>query len=135
MREVDEVDAAAVVEALGQDDPWERLGLSPRQEPAEPARPTSPDIDVSAILGPGVYLLAYHGRVVHVGQARAVWQRIYAHRTVNDRVPKVGTAWLPTKGFIFDQVLVRHCRVEDLDRMEAEMATRYGFRRDRANRA
>lgn len=79
--------------------------------------------DISACLGPGVYALVKRGVVIYVGRSKSVYQRVYAHRTTASRAArgKAIPTWLPIKGFVFDEVWVRPCRVEELDALEAEM--------------
>lgn len=83
--------------------------------------------DVSEILQPGVYALVKRGVVIYVGKSKSMYQRIYAHRTTANRAArgKAIPTWLPIKGFVFDQIFVRPCKLEDLDRVEAEMINLY----------
>lgn len=83
--------------------------------------------EVSPILGSGVYALVKRGTVIYIGQSKSLYQRIYAHKH-NARQAAKGKAipaWLPAKGFIFDQVFVHPCHVDDLDRVEREMINLY----------
>lgn len=84
-------------------------------------------VDVSVLLGPGVYALVRRGVVIYVGKSKSVYQRVYAHRTTAQRAArgKPIPTWLPIKGFVFDQVFVRPCALADLDACEAEMIERY----------
>lgn len=81
--------------------------------------------EVSEVLRCGVYALAREGVVVYVGKAKRMLSRIEAHRSNWGR--KAMPAWMPAslRGVLFDQVFIRPCRVEDLDRIEAEMIDRY----------
>lgn len=83
--------------------------------------------DVSVILSPGVYALVKSGTVIYVGKSRSMYSRIYTHRTTANRAKKGRDipSWLPVKGFVFDQVFVRKCRLEELDDLEAQMINRY----------
>lgn len=83
--------------------------------------------DVSVILSPGVYALVKQGIVIYVGKSRSMYSRIYTHRTTANRAKKGKDipSWLPVKGFVFDQVFVRKCRLEELDDLEAQMINRY----------
>lgn len=83
--------------------------------------------EVSPILRAGVYALVKAGVVIYVGKSKSLYQRIYAHRTTAQRKArgKEIPSWLPAKGFVFDQVFVRTCSLEDLDRLEAEMINLY----------
>lgn len=84
-------------------------------------------LDCSAILRSGVYALVKAGVVIYVGKSKSVYQRVYAHRTTASRAArgKPIPSWLPIKGFVFDQVLVYPCTVDELDAREAEMIERY----------
>ena len=83
--------------------------------------------DVSDVLRAGVYALVKAGVVIYVGKSKSLYQRIYAHRHTakNAAKGKPIPSWLPIKGFVFDQVFVCPCRLEDLDQLEAEMINRY----------
>jgi len=78
--------------------------------------------DASLILCVGVYALVYNGVVVYVGQSRKMLSRIYTHRTLcgKRKPPQV-----KTRGIRFEEVWIRRCRVEDLDRIEKEMIQKY----------
>lgn len=82
-------------------------------------------IEVSPLLTCGVYALAKEGVVIYVGQSKKMLARIAAHRSNWGR--KSTPAWMPTscRGMLFDQIFIRPCRVEDLDRLEAEMINLY----------
>lgn len=84
-------------------------------------------VDASAVLRAGVYALVKNGVVIYVGKSKTLYQRIYAHRHTarNASRGKKIPDWLPTKGFVFDQVFVRPCALEALDALEAEMIERY----------
>lgn len=84
-------------------------------------------VDVSPILGAGVYALVRRGVVIYVGKSRSVYQRLYAHRSTAQRAArgKPIPTWLPIKGFVFDEVWVCPTRIEDLDIVEEEMIERY----------
>lgn len=82
--------------------------------------------DVSLMLRPGVYLLLYRGAVVYVGKSKSMLGRIYAHKNLwAEGRKKAAPAWLPIKGVLFDQILIRPCALEDLDALEQEMIARY----------
>lgn len=92
-------------------------------QPAKPAAAPMEWINVSVVMRPGVYALVRRGRVIFVGQSRAVYQRIYGHRQVTRYARGVTPAWSPLRGFQFDEVWVRPCRLEELDEVEAEART------------
>jgi excinuclease UvrABC nuclease subunit len=83
--------------------------------------------DVSDVLCAGVYALVKRGTVIYVGKSKSLYQRIYAHRHTAKRASagKSIPSWLPIRGFVFDQVFVRTCRLEDLDVLEAQMVEKY----------
>ena len=83
--------------------------------------------EVSDVLRAGVYALAKNGVVIYVGKSKSLYQRIYAHRHTARRAAagKPIPSWLPIKGFVFDQVFVLPCRLEDLDELEAQIVNRY----------
>lgn len=83
--------------------------------------------DVSVVLQSGVYALVKRGTVIYVGKAKRLEARISAHRQSARRAAKGQKipTWLPIRGFVFDQVFVRPCHVDDLDRLEAEMINLY----------
>lgn len=82
-------------------------------------------IEVSPLLTCGVYALAKEGVVIYVGQSKKMLARIAAHRSNWGR--KSTPAWMPAscRGMLFDQIFIRPCRVEDLNRLEAEMINLY----------
>jgi len=83
--------------------------------------------EVSEILKAGVYALVKNGVVIYVGKSRSLYARIYTHRTTAQRKAKGKTipTWLPAKGFVFDQVFVKTCRLEELDELERSMINLY----------
>lgn len=83
--------------------------------------------DVSDILRAGVYALVKNGVVIYVGKSKTLYQRIYAHRHTERRAAKGKPipSWLPIRGFVFDQIFVRTCRLEELDKLEAAMINLY----------
>ena len=82
-------------------------------------------IEVTPILGVGVYALLRDGVVVYVGQSKKMLQRISAHKSNWGR--KAQPAWMPVslRGVLFDQAFVLPCRVEALDELEAAMIDLY----------
>jgi hypothetical protein len=64
-------------------------------------------VNVGAMLKPGVYLLHFHDKVVYVGRsAHCMLSAIDQHRRhVGKRVPE----WYPLKGVRFDDVTVIPC--------------------------
>lgn len=84
-------------------------------------------VEVTVVLRPGVYALVKAGTVIYVGKSKSVYQRIYTHRSTASRAArgKPIPSWLPLKGFVFDQVFVWPCALEDLDALEAEKINLY----------
>lgn len=84
-------------------------------------------VDVSQILRSGVYALCAKGAVIYVGKAKGLYSRIYTHKNLarkgqkGQKIP----SWLPVKGFVFDEVFVWPCRLEEIDRLEAEKINKY----------
>lgn len=83
--------------------------------------------DVSPLLRAGVYALCKRGVVIYVGKSKSLYSRIYTHKHFANRGAKGRPipAWLPVKGIQFDQVFIRPCALEDLDRLEYEMINLY----------
>lgn len=84
-------------------------------------------LDCSAVLRAGVYALIKNGTVIYVGKSKSVYQRIYSHRSTAARKAKGKPipSWLPIQGFVFDQVFVWNCTLEELDGLEAEKVNLY----------
>lgn len=83
--------------------------------------------DISASLRSGVYALIAKGQVIYVGKSKAMIGRINAHRKkwIDKRRKVPGADWIPIPGLLFDEIHIRPCRLEDLDRLEVEMINRY----------
>jgi excinuclease UvrABC nuclease subunit len=63
-------------------------------------------LDITAILGPGVFLLWNHGRVTYVGKARCLLAGIAARRALNRAdLP----TWVPIPRIIFDRIEIIPC--------------------------
>jgi excinuclease UvrABC nuclease subunit len=85
--------------------------------------------ELAGVKGPGVYLLAWKGEVMYVGQAKKVINRICAHSQAWDRYRKTGI--IPAdnrKAVRFDQVFIRPCAESDLDRVERQMIAKFNPR-------
>lgn len=86
--------------------------------------------DVTALLGPGVYVLTRFGRVVYVGQSRKLLTRLYSHKNVLERHLK-GKPLLRRWGqklpqvIHFDAVWIRPCKIEELAALEAHYISRW----------
>ncbi|TXH43039.1 MAG: GIY-YIG nuclease family protein [Desulfurellales bacterium] len=83
--------------------------------------------NVTPILRAGVYALVAKGVIIYIGQAKNIHNRITTHRQQATRAARGQSIpdWLPVRGFVFDEVHVRPCRVEDLDALEREMINLY----------
>ncbi len=81
---------------------------------------------VGPVLGAGVYVLVWRGRVEYVGKSTALLARIYAHRNMwKRRGERRLTGRAGAKGILFDEVWVMPVPESDLDRLEREMIARY----------
>jgi len=79
-------------------------------------------VDLTAILGAGVYALFYAEELVYIGKAKKLLARIYAHRNMLER-KRAGVRGL--KAVPFSRVKVYPCKEMDLDRLERELIERY----------
>ncbi len=81
-------------------------------------------VNVSALLGAGVYLLYSRGEVVYVGKSKCLLNRIYAHhyrQRYRDR-PHVSDK---VEGIDFDGMEVVSCRPSRLDELETALIKLY----------
>ncbi|MDE2022102.1 MAG: GIY-YIG nuclease family protein [Patescibacteria group bacterium] len=83
--------------------------------------------DVTTLLRSGIYILVRRGVVIYVGKSKSLYSRIYTHKHFANRGAKGKPlpSWLPVKGIQFDEVHIRYCHIDDLDRLEAEMINLY----------
>lgn len=85
--------------------------------------------DVTEVLRSGVYILCSKGQVIYVGKSKKMISRVNNHRSVWAEKRKGKASWLYDQlgipGILFDEVHVRPCPAEDLDRLEREMIDRY----------
>lgn len=83
--------------------------------------------NISEILKSGIYVLVLRGTIVYVGKSKNLYSRIYTHRSMYNRKRRGGAApdWLPVKAIKFDEVHVRPCHVDLLDKLEYEMINLY----------
>ena len=87
----------------------------------------SDEVDVSALLRSGVYLLYCGDKVVYVGQSKCPLVRIYTHRSLaRKRVP----SWLRITGITFDRATVIPCHPDRIDALERGLIA---FHRPRHN--
>lgn len=80
--------------------------------------------NVTAALTSGVYALVHQGKVVYIGQAKAMLVRICTHRSnARKKVP----SWLPAtaKGIIFDEVHIQPCHPDRIDDLEHALISFY----------
>jgi len=79
----------------------------------------------------GVYLLLDRGTVVYVGQSVNIYARLARHKSASapTNLPRPVDLMSPDvrrhKAMVFDQVLVRWCSRNDLDRLEIELIERF----------
>ena len=79
--------------------------------------------DATALVRPGIYVLALRGRVVFVGRAKSgMLARIAAHR---DLAHKSMPSWFPVKGIAFDEVFIRYVNPDALDAAYEETLAKY----------
>lgn len=84
--------------------------------------------DVSEILRSGCYILLARGEVVYVGKAKAMLQRVYAHRNLwsAKRRGKPIPSWLtPVKDIYFDEVHVVPVPLDRVDEVERQLIDIY----------
>ena len=79
-------------------------------------------VDVTAMLGMGVYVLSAKGTVVYVGQSKCMLARVYAHRNLARRTQP---AWLPIKGIVFDKIEVIPCHPDRINALEQGLIAFY----------
>lgn len=81
-------------------------------------------IDMSAMLGPGVYALVVRDEIVYVGKAKKLLQRIYAHKN-NWRKSREGSYTIAVRAIYFTAVWIHPCKESDLNRIERVMISKY----------
>lgn len=80
-------------------------------------------MDLTTILGAGIYFLSLKGVVVYVGQGRRVLTRVYTHKNVLVQARKGKRLTLngrTQKVISFDQVQMLPCAEADLNALEKE---------------
>lgn len=86
-------------------------------------------VELSKVLGPGVYALMYGPRLKYIGKAKRLLHRIYSHKILYDRLRKGGRAPLNgpagVKVIQFDRVMIRPCSLGELERLERELIAKY----------
>lgn len=70
----------------------EAPGLNPSTEPGD-------------MLKPGIYILTFGGRVVHIGRSKCMLTTIANHRTINGGADKLPD-WFPIKHVVFDDFTI-----------------------------
>lgn len=82
-------------------------------------------LDVTALRAAGIYALTWRSRVVYVGQARDLAQRLARHRS-NMNSSRKRYSWEPRSNkMMFDGAHILPCAPNELDRLEREMINRY----------
>lgn len=79
-------------------------------------------VDLTAIIGSGVYALFFGDELVYIGKAKRLLARIYAHRNMLER-KRAGVRGI--KAVPFSKVKAWPCPEVDLDRWERELIERY----------
>lgn len=83
-------------------------------------------VDITNSLKAGVYMLVYKRRVVYIGKSKCMLTRVYAHRSLHKRRPGSDVPkWLPVKGIQFDEIWVRPCTFDEIDKIERELIALY----------
>lgn len=87
-------------------------------------------LDMSKMLGPGVYALVFADEVIYIGKARRLLHRIYAHRNLHERMIKSGK--VPSLGYQsgirpikFSRVWIFPCQEAQLDLVETQLIRKY----------
>jgi excinuclease UvrABC nuclease subunit len=80
--------------------------------------------NISEALRCGVYALAMKGKVIYVGKSKCMLVRIYSHRNAKSKRGSL-PSWFPIKGIAFDEVHVRVCHPDSLDKLEFDMINLY----------
>lgn len=105
---------------------WPDLG----DEFNTPAAKAFGSVEISAILGPGIYALCRGGEIVYIGKAKLLVQRLYNQWNLMQRrkagrpLPKTG-AFSRVKAVVFNGIKVWPCQLSDLDRLEREMIAKH----------
>jgi hypothetical protein len=84
------------------------------------------EVNLSAVLSSGVYILRLRGRVVYIGRAKSALARVYAHkRARRGQMPRsLDSLMAPV---VFDEVWLRPCRVDQLDEAYAAACAELNF--------
>jgi excinuclease UvrABC nuclease subunit len=80
--------------------------------------------DGTALIRPGVYILAWRGEVVYVGQSKCLATRVYNHVVARGKRQQRLSGRV-VKGVVFDQIWFRPCQLSDLDNLEKELIQKY----------
>lgn len=83
------------------------------------------EVDASAMLGPGVYALCRSGKVLYVGKAKLLVQRIYTHHNAMDRFRRGKKPLRGTKGIVFNELRIFPCKAIDLDLLEQKLIRKF----------
>lgn len=84
-------------------------------------------IAAGSLLKSGIYALVHRGVVVYVGKSKMMLGRIYSHRVMWGRAKrgnKLDVSWA-SKGILFDDVWIRPCALNEIDKLEYEMINLY----------
>lgn len=100
---------------------WAELDCGREIRPTPQDMKVSGFLDVSSLLGPGVYALCRWKEIIYIGKAKVVLHRVYAHRNALERMRK----GKPVSAVPFSGILIMPCALSDLDRLEREMIKKY----------
>jgi len=97
------------------------IGIAPKMQPRQARAP----VNLSGILGPGVYALCWQGEIVYVGKAKVLIQRLYAHWNNLCRHRSGKEVPERFKLIEFDNVKITPCKLFELDLLEKQMISRH----------
>lgn len=80
--------------------------------------------NISEALRSGIYALLSKGKVIYIGKSKCMLVRIYSHRNAKSKKGAL-PSWFPIRGITFDEVHVRHCHPDAIDRLEFDMINLY----------
>ena len=85
-------------------------------------------IDGTALIGCGVYILAWRGEIVYVGQSQRLVTQINAHVYSRWKFRKQKLDGRVIKGVVFDQIWFQTCGIGEVDSIERELIRKYAPR-------
>ena len=84
-------------------------------------------VNLTAVMGAGVYVLSYKGVIVYVGQSKQALRRLQEHRLAYNRFRqgKGKHPYSSAKAILFDGIHLFPCGLLDLDALERDVIERY----------